>query len=69
MAFPPSKRPKMALAEKYGHPIGPEHEVIQGYVPLESGLMSLDPGPFLTVEEKDLYREMRSYQRSRLRGE
>jgi hypothetical protein len=69
MAFPPSKRSKTALAEKYGHPIGPEHAVIQGYVLLKSGLTPLNPGPFLTIEERDLYHKIASYQRSRLRGE
>jgi hypothetical protein len=72
MADPPAKRRKTALtalAEKYGHPTGSNDDIIQGYVPLKSGLTPLNPGPFRTVAEKVLYEKMVEYQRKRLKGE
>lgn len=65
---PPSKRLKTALAEKYGHPVGPHHKVIQGILPLKSGLTPLNPGPFLTFAELQLFKDLHTYQRLRFHG-
>jgi hypothetical protein len=69
MDYRPPKRQKTALAEKYGHPTGPRDDIIQGYVPLKSGLTPLNAGPFRTVEEADLYERMYAYQQDRMKGE
>lgn len=66
--YPPSKRQKTELAEKYGHPLGSKHEPIAGYLPLKSGLTPLTAGPFLTVEELARHRELLAYQESRFQG-
>jgi hypothetical protein len=50
-AYPPSKRPKRVVAEKYGHPIGPERDSIHGIL-LQIELTLFDYGRFLTVEGK-----------------
>ncbi|PMD36571.1 hypothetical protein L207DRAFT_586273 [Hyaloscypha variabilis F] len=68
LLYPPSKRPKTELAEKYGHPLGPEHGIIHGLVPLKSGLTPLLPGPFISSVDNDLKNLMYRYQQRRFRG-
>lgn len=67
--FGPPRRPKTALAEKYGHPLGQQHGILHGYAPMKSGLTPLDMGPFQTFEEMHFYRAMDYYQRERFRGQ
>jgi len=56
------------LAKKYTHPTGPDHVVISHYEPFMSGLTPLEPGPFASVVDRDVYKDLRDYQIERFRG-
>lgn len=66
---PPTKRQKFTvLAEKYRHPVGGHHKILEGSDPLKSGLTPLTGGPFNTTQEQSYHDALVEYQRERFHG-
>ena len=51
------------LAEKYGHPEGPQHTAISYQFPFKSGLTPLLDPPFATDQEAEEFKSQEQYQR------
>ncbi|TVY81625.1 hypothetical protein LSUE1_G004822 [Lachnellula suecica] len=70
LVFPPpiEKKIKTVLAEKYGHPVGPNHQAIAHQRPLKSGVTPLGQGPFLGALAKKENEALIRYQRTRFEG-
>jgi hypothetical protein len=65
---PPLPLKLSALAEKYSHPVGDEHDALYGSSELKSGLTPLNLGPFDQAKDHDNFQRWRAYQQQRFGG-